>query len=245
MKHLCLSLISLLFCTFLIAQDSTKTLKKNKQFVNLKNRPNDHLMLQYGVEGWANAPDSAKTSGFSRHFNVYAMFDKPFKNNQRLSLGLGVGLGTSNMFFKNKYIDLKNTGTKLPFRDVAATNHYDKYKLTTIYLEAPIELRYVSNPASASKGFKAAIGFKVGTLLKAYTKGKNLVDANNTTVYGAKYIAKESEKRFISGTRIAATARVGYGIFSLHGSYQITNFLRDGAGADFRPYSVGVTISGL
>ncbi len=58
-------------------------------------------MLQFGLDGWSGViPDSVKPSGFSRHFNAYIMLDKPFKTNPRFSVGLGVGIGSSNIFLK-------------------------------------------------------------------------------------------------------------------------------------------------
>src|SRR5688572_998448 len=78
---------------------STLEAPRKKVKIDLTNRSNDHLVIQYGLDGWSGAPDSAQPSGFSRHFNAYFMLDKPFKTNPRLSVGLGVGVGSSNMFF--------------------------------------------------------------------------------------------------------------------------------------------------
>src|SRR5207237_6482941 len=59
---------------------ATATKKAPWQKIDLSNRPNDHLMIQYGLDNWGSVPDSINTSGFSRHFNIYAMIDKPFKS---------------------------------------------------------------------------------------------------------------------------------------------------------------------
>ncbi|HRI19889.1 MAG TPA: outer membrane beta-barrel protein [Panacibacter sp.] len=245
MKKILLAVISI--SAFIVTNAQNKDDKKVTDWskIDLSNRANDHFMIQYGLSDWANAPDSAKPSGFSRHFNFYFMYDKPFKSNPHYSAGIGVGLGGSSMFFENTKIDLKYTGTSLPFTNVGAADHFKKYKLTTMFLEAPLELRYAANPVTPDKGFKAAIGLKAGTLLKAYTKGKNLVNATGTTLYGDKYIAKEQDKRLINSTRFAATGRFGYGNISLDVSYQINGFLKQNAGAVFHPYSIGLTLSGL
>ena len=223
--------------------------KKEKVWdkIDLSNRPNDHLMIQYGYDSWGSVPDSINTSGFSRHFNVYGMLDKPFKKNPHMSVGFGLGVGSSNIFFTDTYVNLKSPTTTLPFTNVAVSdvNHYKKYKLTTVFAELPIEFRYAGNPVTPDKGFKAAIGVKIGTLLDAHTKGKNAIDRNGSTIYGTKYIVKEKEKHFINTTRAAVTARIGYGNFSLDGSYQFTDFLKQGTGPQIKPYSIGLTISGL
>ncbi|MGI8637873.1 MAG: outer membrane beta-barrel protein [Segetibacter sp.] len=218
--------------------------KKQWSKIDLSNRSNDHFMLQYGFDNWSGTSDSTKPSGFSRFFNAYIMLDKPFKTNPRLSVGLGIGVGSSNIFFNKRYVDLKSTSSALPFRKVDSLNHFKKFKLTTVFLEAPVELRYSSDPENSNSSFKAAIGVKVGTLLSAYTKGKTLQDKNGNTLNP--YIQKESSKKFINTTRLAVTGRVGFGIFSIYGAYQITSFLKDIAGpTEIRPYSIGLCISGL
>jgi hypothetical protein len=218
--------------------------KKQWSKIDLSNRSNDHFMVQYGFDNWTGTNDSTKPSGFSRFFNAYIMLDKPFKTNPKMSVGLGVGIGSSNMFFDKRYVDVKSTGNTLPFRKVDSVNHFKKFKLTTVYAEAPIELRYNSNPENNNSAFKAALGVKIGTMLSAYTKGKTLQDKNGNTINP--YIQKESSKKFFNTTRLAATARIGYGILSLYGAYQITSFLKDVAGpTEIRPYSIGIAISGL
>ncbi len=219
--------------------------KKDWSKVVLTNRAADHLMIQYGSDAWSNRPDSVRTKGFSRHFNVYLMLDKPFKTDPRFSVAYGLGLGTSNMFFDNVKVNVNGLGSTLPFTDVSGSNHYKKFKLTTIYAEIPIEVRFYSDPENPGKSWKFALGAKVGTLLKAYTKGKDFQNSTGTSIYGASSIEKESNKRFFNGTRLAATGRIGYGIFSLHGDYNVLGVVKDGFGPSMNLYSVGVSISGL
>ena len=59
------------------------------------------------------------------------------------------------------------------------------------------------------------------------------------------YTAKETGKGFFNSTRIAATARVGYGNFSLAASYQLNNIFKDGVAADVKLFQIGLCISGL
>jgi hypothetical protein len=149
------------------------------------------------------------------------------------------------MFFKNTYVNLKANSAKLPFTNVDSVDHFNKYKLTSLYLEAPVELRYFSDPEHPGSSWKAALGVKVGTLLKSYTKGKNLVNKNGQTIYGNTYVQKESNKRFLNGTSLAVTGRFGYGIVSLDASYSILGVLKDGTGPTMNKYTFGLTISGL
>jgi len=197
-----------------------------------------------GLDGWAQMPDSINTGGLARSFNMYFMFDFPFKTNPHLSVAIGAGIGTNNMYFKETYIDItgKNSN-ELTFNDVSDTTHFKKYKLMTTFLEAPIELRYMFKPETPKKSLKLALGAKVGTMLGATTKGKTLQNSADQTINA--YTSKEKAKRFFNTTRIAVTGRIGYGNISLHGVYQVNNFIKEGFGPDVRPFSVGITLSGL
>ncbi|MDP3394723.1 outer membrane beta-barrel protein [Sediminibacterium sp.] len=228
------------------AAQTTETKKKDWSKIDLSGRPKDHFMIQYGADSWTGRPDSVRTgNGFSRHFNFYVMFDKPFKNNKRMSLAYGAGIGSSNIFFDNVNVDIKSTAARLPFTIADSLNHFNKSKLTNIFLDIPVELRYYSNPENPAKSWKFAIGAKIGTLLRTHTKGKNLVDKNGQTVYGNSFVQKEVAKKYFNGTAIAITGRVGYGIIGLQGSYQITSVLKEGVGPSMNRFTLGISISGL
>jgi hypothetical protein len=230
---------------FLNAQTAATTGSKK---LDLTGRPADHFMFQFGTDTWTSRPDSVKLGGgLSRHFNLYFMYDKPFTTNPKYSVAFGAGVGTSNIFFDNRtFVDVKSPANTLPFRAIdSLSNHFSKLKVTTIYLEAPVELRYFSDPAHPGKSWKAAVGFKLGTLIKAYSKGKNIVSNTGNSINGKGYVQKESNKRFFNATDVALTGRVGYGVFSLDLGYQVNGVLRDGYGPLMNKFSVGFTISGL
>ena len=239
MKKLLLVFLSI-SASFLAISQSIKVPK-----IDMSNRAADHLMIQYGSDSWTSRPDSVRTGGFSRHFNMYFMFDKPFKTNPKLSVAFGVGIGSSNMFFENTKVDVKSNSFRLPFSAVDSVDHFKKYKVVNIYGEIPIELRYFSDPAHPNKSWKAALGVKVGTLLKSFTKGKDLVNKAGGSIYGPTYIVKESDKRFFNTTMLALTGRVGYGFMSIDAGYQFNGVLKDGFGATMNKFSIGLTISGL
>jgi hypothetical protein len=242
MKKIVLVIIALVSVSAAIAQ-KTKT---KKDWSKLKSRPGDHIMVQLTSDHWMGEPDSVKShiSGLARGANVYIMLDKPFAGNPHISAAFGVGVGTSNIYFKNMNVDIKSVSTTyLPFQNLDSSNHFKKYKLTTAYLEVPVEIRYSSDPENDGKSIKAAIGVKVGTLLNVHTKGKSPEDKNNASINS--YTEKESSKRFFNSTRLAATARIGYGHFSLFGSYQINSLFKDGVAADTKLIQIGLCLSGL
>lgn len=239
-KIVLLSISILLFATTQ-AQDNGKVTRK----IDLSSRPGDHLMIQLSSDHLSGMPDSISShqSGFSKGFNAYIMLDKPFKTSPKFSLGIGIGVGSSNIAFKNMNVDIKSTATKIPFAAVDSTNHFKKYKLSLSYLEIPLEFRYSSAPSDYNKSWKLAVGLKAGTLINAHTKGKDLQTKNNTLINS--YTEKENSKRYFTGTRFMATARIGYGVFSLFGAYQLGNVLKDVVGPPMKLYQIGITLSGL
>lgn len=245
MKKIVFVAISCMVFSLAFSQENPVSTPANTQKIQLSNRPHDHLMIQLSSDHWTGMPDSISShqKGFSRGFNAYFMLDKPFRSSPKFSLGFGVGVSTSNIFFKNENIGLNTTSALLPFSSLDSTNHFKKYKLATTYLEIPLEFRYTSKPLEPNRSFKAALGLKIGTLVNAHTKGKNIQDKNASLLNS--YVEKENSKRLINSPRFMATARIGYGIISIFGSYQLNSILKDGAGPTMNLYQVGLTFSGL
>lgn len=240
----------LLVCAFSFtqAQDSvivSKSKKKDWSKVNLNGRPKDHFLIQMGYNSWTKKPDTLQTKGLPLSFNFYFMLDFPFKGDPRWSAAIGAGFGVDNQKFENTSIDIAGlkSSTELHFNNVKDTTHFKKYKLTNTYLEAPVELRFSSNPEDNMHSWKGAIGVKVGTMISATTRGKTLLNGSGGTINN--YVEKQKSKRFFNGTRLSVMGRFGYGIVSVYAAYQFNPFIKDGVGPDIRPLQVGITISGL
>jgi len=210
---------------------------------NNQPRSNDHFLMQFGYTGWTGAPDSIKTKGFPRTFNAYLMIDFPFKTNPHWSAAIGAGVATDAIYLDESSVAITGTTPDLVFKNLSDTNHFKKYKLATAYAEAPVELRYSSNPDDNKNSVKAALGIKVGMLLDVHTKGKTMQNKADQVVYD--YKEKLFNKGYFNKTRIAATARLGYGHFSLFATYSLTPLFKEGVAATIRPYTIGLTLSGL
>ena len=231
-----------LLASLAFSQETTPPAKKKKQPIDLSNRPNDHLMIQFGLAGWSGIPDSINKTGFSKSFNAYFMFDFPFKSNPNLSMAFGPGIASDHIVFSGTHVGIRDLTPSIYFTNTSDTNHYKKTKLATVYLEAPIEFRYSGDPLNG-KGFKAAIGVKVGTMLNAHTRNTKYVNKGNTSL--GDHTEKEASKKFFNKNRLSLMARIGYGHISLFGSYQASSLFKDGFGPAVKPYTVGITLSGL
>lgn len=195
-------------------------------------------MLQFTHERWANKPDSITIDGIGRGFNGYLCYDFPIKK-APLSVAIGAGIGTSNIYFTDdQQLVLTDSAGQSQAIFTGEREAYKRFKLSTAYLEAPIELRYFGNRENRNKGFKAAIGMRVGTLVNAHTKG--VYDLG-----GSKVVEKENTRRFFEQYRVGATLRLGWGNFSLFGAYNLNPLFKEGQGPQVQPYSVGLCISGL
>jgi hypothetical protein len=241
MRSILIALVFLMVGNVVIGQTGQTEEKKKKDWtkVDLGKRAADHLMIQIGMYNWASKPDSITTKGVGRTFNLYLMFDFPFKTNPKISVALGPGIGTDNIYFDKMNINIQNRAKAQFNRDTV--NKFKKYKLNVGYLEIPVELRFSSSPQNMNKGFKFALGGKLGTLMDAKTKAKVDQDVNG---YGG-YIEKIKDKKFFNGTRLVATARIGYGHFTVFGAYTVTEFFKEFQGPSVKPWSLGLTISGL
>lgn len=225
-------LIGLLFFSplYLLAQDA----KDNSKDDVVKKPSRDFLMIQLTHERW-QAPDSIGTTGIGRGANIYLCYDFPI-NNSNFSFAAGLGIGTANIYLDNQEIALVDNDSVSQAEFIGESKDYKKYKLTTAYVEAPFELRYYGNKNNRNKGFKAAIGLRVGNLIAAHTKGKET---------GTKIIYKVGSKNYLETWRFAATARIGWGNITLLGTYNLNNLYKDGQGPEITPYSIGICITGL
>ncbi|MGQ0737552.1 MAG: outer membrane beta-barrel protein [Bacteroidota bacterium] len=242
MKKILPLLSFVLMTTAAFSQDKPSPDKKKKPPVDMSNRANDHFMVQFGYAGWNGIPDTINQQGFSKSFNVYFLFDFPFRTNPKLSIAVGPGIASDHILFAQTHVGIKDLTPSLYFTNVSDTNHYKKTKLATVYLEAPVEFRFSADPLHG-KGVKAAIGVKAGTMINAHTRNTKFQDkaANNIS----DHVLKESSTKFFNKNRLSVTGRVGYGNFSLFGSYQVTALFKDGSGPVVRPFSIGLTLSGL
>jgi hypothetical protein len=238
-------IIALSICAFLatsmLAQDKP-SVKKKKDIPDMSNRANDHFLVQFGYTSWSGIPDTINNSGLSKSINAYFMFDFPFKTNPKLSIALGAGIASDHILFTKTTVGIKENTPSIRFTNVSDTNHFKKTKLATVYLEAPVEFRFSADPLTG-KGFKFAFGVKIGTLVNAHTRNTKFQNKSNTAIN--EFVMKESSKNFFNKNRLSIMGRVGMGHFSLFGSYQLSTLFKEGSGPAVKPFSIGITLSGL
>jgi len=158
-----------------------------------------------------------------------------------MSFATGIGVKVSAMYLDQQVLidtATSNSVTAAAARFIPDTLHYKRYKFVSTYLSAPFEIRYFSNTNNRNRGFKAALGLEIGTLLGADTKGVKSID-------GTLIKDKVSTKRFLSSWDFSATMRVGWGNFCFFGSYNLTPVFKLNMGPPITPASVGFCLVGL
>ncbi len=216
------------------AQETEETKKK------VVKPSRDFVMIQLSYENWSGTPDNVKIGGIGRGFGAFLCYDFPISKSN-FSFAAGIGISNSNIYFDNQLAILNSNSSSIRFQNVdTATGQdlYKKSKLSTTYLEAPFELRFFANKENRNRGFKAAIGMHVGLLVGAHSKNKN-------TVSGPSVVEKVNSKRYMQTWKFAPTARIGWGNFSVFGSYNLSPTFNNGEGPEVFPYAVGITITGL
>ena len=73
MRRIVLTVLAFCAVQLVFAQDTT-VVRKTVTPVSPNVGGNDHLLLQLGYTQWQGKPDSIKTKGLSRTFNMYFMF---------------------------------------------------------------------------------------------------------------------------------------------------------------------------
>jgi outer membrane protein with beta-barrel domain len=223
--------------------------KRDWAKIDLSKRPADHFMFELGYDNWANSPDSANIRGFNHSLNFYFMMDFPFQTDKRLSIGVGLGLGSGQIYFNKTYplIAAYNIPTlsfaTSPSGSAAGADHYKRFKLVTNYLEIPVELRFALDPEHMDKSWKFAFGTKIGYLITAYTKSVDPEDVTGRIL--AHVVEKESSKQFFSDFKFAPTIRVSKGIIGIFGQIQVNSQLNGASGSSVFPFSGGIVLSGL
>lgn len=218
--------------------------KKDWSKLDLSKRAADHFMVELGYDNWVGTPDSVNIRGFNHSANFYFMYDFPFKSDERFSVGAGLGIGSSNIYFDQTYPQVAAYQNQtLAFTSTAGSNGFKRFKLTTVFLEVPVELRFALDPEHMDQSWKIAVGAKVGLMLNAYTKGVTAVNSAGQTI--GNITEKEYGKQFFNTPKLAPTVRVSKGVIGIFGQLQVNSLVKPTAGMTVFPFSFGVVLSGL
>lgn len=197
-------------------------------------RPNikGDLFLDLGFNVLNNRPEDLNTRLFpSRVANIYYQYPIHLGENSGITFNPGIGLGLEKLAFKKDSTLINNPALGNNSSQLVGikTIHGSDVSINTNnfalnYIDIPLEFRYHVNKTNYDKGFRFAIGGKVGFLYNAHTKVE-VTEPNGLT----KKI-KTRQDFGLSPIRYGVYARVGLPGFNLWSYYGLNKLFKEGQG---------------
>lgn len=237
---LSISLTTLFGQEYAQGDDFEKAKEKAQSTIN-ETASRDRIVVDLTFDNWFHNVDSLKTKWHSLGFNFYFMYDMIIKKS-RFSFAPGLGIGTSHIYNNSEIVKTDSTSFFKPVRAEKggyAIQELKGNKMTLIYFDVPLELRYRGKPNDKNKAFKVAVGMKLGVLVQNHTKTK-FVDS-----FGDKKKIKDINQKDLLKFRAATTFRIGYGPFNVLASYNLTHLFKKDLGPSVTPFSLGISFNGL
>jgi len=223
MKKYFLLLVTLLVTiNFVSAQDSDEKPKIHKP-----SSKQERIIFNFMLDSWMKTPPGIATNWIkSRSFEFYLMADKAFAN-EHLGIAYGIGISSTNVNSNARFDQINNNTILNPID----STQYNMNKLSTNYLEIPLEFRIRTSHIHNGNRFKIAIGAKAGYLLQDHLKFVS--DIIKDKLYNTPNI---------DSWRFCATGRIGYGKFSLCGFYALNTLFKSGSSGVI-PFGLGITFT--
>lgn len=183
-----------------------------------------------------------ETNGFqsrwhSRGTSLHFMYDMPIKNSN-FSFAPGIGFSHSS-YYHNSFVTEDSSGTDFaPIDNFKDNENFKRHKLTTNYVEIPVEMRWISKANKRDNHWKVALGMRIGLKLMATSK-----EVRNENGYFKKI--KTKGYRDVNVLRAGPTLRVGYGALNLYGFYSLTGLFKKDLGPEMTPFSIGLAFTVL
>jgi hypothetical protein len=189
----------------------------------------DRLLLELNWNSWLETPAGIDLRPVSIGFNVYRMYDIPFKKGGAVSFAFGYGFSSHNVHNNGAFVvgtDSASGNSFTALEPFDPAYEYRKNKIAVNYVDVPLELRIRTKGA---RKFRLTAGFKAGVLVSDHTK--TIDDDQKVKVYNLKNVMKY---------RYGAYGRIGFGRLIFTGYYALTPLFKKGRGEQLFPISAGI-----
>lgn len=242
MKIPTLILLTSLLSLNLAAQESENIPKSGRPDIK------GDLFLDFGFNFLNNRPEDLNTRFFpSRVANVYYQYPIELGSNSGITFNPGIGLGMDKLAFKNDSTLVNNpalganSSQLMGIRTLYGDDVNISVNTTAInYIDVPLEFRYHLNKENYNKGFRFALGAKVGFLYNAHTKVE-VTDANGLT----KKI-KIRQDYGLNPIRYGVYTRIGLPGFNLWSYYGLNKVFKEGQGpfgTEASQFNFGISVA--
>lgn len=183
------------------------------------------FIVDLGINGWSNVPDNVSLNSFqSKTVSLTYYYDIPL-GSKGFTFTPGIGLGLERYSLEDNITfissinnaDVKSISTANLADVVTDGFSFGKSKLAMHYVDVPLELRWYSSGDKYNRGFRAAIGAKVGVLYSSFAKYRFEDTA------GDENLVKNRQNLGLNRIRYGVQGRVGWGGFSLFGFYELSD----------------------
>lgn len=215
---------------------------QEKELKDITTYPNPTLIINWSYNSFTEIPAAMEVSPLSTGVDIYAL-KTLFGKDNFISMAMGAGISVQNIK-SNSYLVSAEYSYFIVIPDDLK---YRNSKLSTVFIDVPIELRLRSRPKPKDKAgivrkrnFKYALGFKMGYNIQRYVKyeGEDYRAHN----YGEKVKFKTYKIEHVLPFRYGVYTRIGVGKFSLYGYYALSDFFENKKGPRLRPFSIGISI---
>lgn len=216
---------------------------QEKEIREITSYPNSVVQLNWGYNSFVDVPADLEISSMSTGVDIYALHTL-FGRESFVSLAAGGGFSVQNIKSNSYFVNSDSSYFQALPKDL----DYSKNKVTTVFVDIPIELRFRSRPKPRDKAgivrkrnFRFAIGFKLGYNIQKYIKydGQDYRSHN----YGNQVKFKEYNLKNILPYRYGIYSRIGIGNFSLYAYYALTDYFEKEKGPVLRLFSIGLSIN--
>lgn len=215
--------VFLLVSTFSVfAQEGEKKEARNKH--------QDHMLIDFGYETFTSRPGFTNFQWYNNGLNIQLFYDKLF-GQSGFSGAIGVGFSTQS-YYSDAQIRRDTNATGLYSDWIKNPDPYNRNKVSTSWVEVPVELRYRSKLDDWGYRWKFSVGAKMGYLFDTHDK---MVDLNNVK-FKTYYFPDMNNLRF------GLVARAGYGKVNFTTFFSLTEFFIPGRGPEMKQVSVAISL---
>ncbi|MFI5135885.1 MAG: outer membrane beta-barrel protein [Chitinophagales bacterium] len=233
-------LLSLFFPLVGFAQDSVHVVPEMPASSGLLHLQRTFVFIDITQNFWLNKPDSVTTKFISGGFNFNFSYEIHLVKN---IFSIAPGIAFSNMTVKNNsmiwYDEMSNNPTAFTHLIPYDPSLIKKSKISTDYLDIPIELRFRINPDERGKNFWIDPGFRFGFLISDFWK----YHFNNGS--GGWQKAKVYQTYNMNDFHYGISLRTGFYKFGVYAFYSLSDLFEKDKGTTLSPFSIGITLTPL
>jgi len=155
--------------------------------------------------------------------------------NNKFGMVTGLGIRWNNYRLGNNIQLVPDSAQIYGYSDTETD--WEKSKLVANYLTLPLLFEYQTNPYSSTNSFHVSAGMILGWRFRTYTKMMTKENGRNVSKI-------KGEDFHMNPFRYDVTARIGWGVLNIYGTYSLNSLFKDGQGPELYPFAVGISLIG-